>query len=155
MSQLREHQRSGLCMVDSKDHLRKHTGEKPYGCKENQSSIGKHQSKGWKPQNSEEKSSATHPPYIAMVKNAIASNPNRKGTSRQAIIKHIVDNYEVDLDRVNTYVKSTLRRYSENGVLLRTGEGGGANGTFKLASRPDDGNFVRRGEYQNETVLSN
>merc|ERR1712117_999050 len=49
--------------------------------------------------NREKKSSSNHPPYIAMVKKAIASNSSRKGTSRETIIRYIRDNYKVDVDR--------------------------------------------------------
>ena len=186
MSQLREHQRMGLCIDDSKDniterqrltktkscnlcpfttihlssfkhHLRTHTSERTFSCKTCFEKfdarallylhLRNHQSKCKKPEKPEFDQTSTHPPYIAMVKKAIANNLNhsRKGTSRQTIVKYIIDNYNVDLDRVNTFVKSTLRRYSANGVLLRLGKGDGANGTFKLA-RPEKSSFKTGGK---------
>lgn len=45
-------------------------------------------SKGTKVQHS-------HPPYGSMIKAAILANPDKKGSSRAAILKYIMQNYEV------------------------------------------------------------
>ena len=91
-----------------------------------------------KPEKHEEYS-VSHPSYINMVKKAIACNSNRQGSSRQRILKYIIDNYNVqkDIDRVNTWVKLTLRQYTADGTLKRIGNGYGAKGSFKLA-RPEE-----------------
>ena len=123
-----------------KMHLRTHEEvKKPFSCKTCPEKFSartllyihsRHCKKKEKP---EQKPSPNHPPYIAMVKKAIASNISRKGTSTQTIIKYIIDNYNVDHDRVSFYVISTLRKYTSTGDLMRVGEGYGANCTYKLA----------------------
>merc|ERR1711962_1413625 len=42
------------------------------------------------------KVAAAHPPYAAMIKTAIKSLADKKGSSRQAILKYIVANNKVD-----------------------------------------------------------
>merc|ERR1712240_823118 len=42
------------------------------------------------------KVAAAHPPYAAMIKTAIKALADKKGSSRQAILKYIVANNKVD-----------------------------------------------------------
>ena len=85
--------------------------------------------------NAEQKSSVSNLSYINMVKKAITIHNSPKGASWKSILKYIIDNYSVgkDIDKVNTHVKLTLRKYTDNGILKRFGKGDGANGSFKLA----------------------
>merc|ERR1712117_463227 len=70
------------------------------------------------------KAPAAHPPYIAMVKAAIAALKERNGSSRQAIVKYVMANYKVGNDQkpVNSRVKMALRN-------------GSAKGSFKVAEK--------------------
>merc|ERR1712117_466485 len=83
------------------------------------------------------KAPAAHPPYIAMVKAAIAALKERNGSSRQAIVKYVMANYKVGNDQkpVNSRVKMALRNGSAKGVLKHHGKGAGANGSFKVAKK--------------------
>ena len=83
------------------------------------------------------KAPASHPPYIAMVKAAIAALKERNGSSRQAIVKYVMANYKVGNDQkpVNSRVKMALRNGSAKGVLKHVGKGAGANGSFKVAEK--------------------
>merc|ERR1719471_1170051 len=83
------------------------------------------------------KAPAAHPPYIAMVKAAIAALKERNGSSRQAIVKYVMANYKVGNDQkpVNSRVKMALRNGSAKGVLKHHGKGAGANGSFKVAEK--------------------
>merc|ERR1712210_65077 len=83
------------------------------------------------------KAPASHPPYIAMVKAAIAALKERNGSSRQAIIKYVMANYKVGNDQkpVNSRVKMALRRGTAKGALKHVGKGAGANGSFKVAEK--------------------
>merc|ERR1719322_1709285 len=64
------------------------------------------------------KAPAAHPPYIAMVKAAIAALKVRN-----------------DQKPVNSRVKMALRNGSAKGVLKHHGKGAGANGSFKVAEK--------------------
>ena len=68
-----------------------------------------------------------------MVKQAIGSLKERGGSSRQAILKYILKNFNVGVDEkaVNSRVKVALK----SGVLssqLKQSKGAGASGSFKL-----------------------
>ena len=72
-----------------------------------------------------------HPPYNEMVKKAIVSLKDRQGSSRQAIIKYIKENFKVR-DNADTHIKMCLKRLVEKKVLSQV-KGSGASGSFKLA----------------------
>ena len=74
---------------------------------------------------------AAHPKYSDMIKAAIAALKDRKGSSRQAIVKYIKANYKVG-DNVGLQVKTALRRMIANKVLVNA-KGVGASGSFKLS----------------------
>ena len=76
------------------------------------------------------KAASEHPSYSDMVSAAILALKERKGSSRQAILKHIQSNYSVK-DSAGTQVKNTLKRMTTNKDLVQT-SGVGASGSFKL-----------------------
>nr|ACB70304.1 histone 1 [Ornithodoros coriaceus] len=82
------------------------------------------------------KKPANHPKYTDMVKNAIVALKERGGSSRQAIHKYIMANYDVGKDTkvVNTHLKQALKRSVQTGVLKRS-KGTGASGSFRLADK--------------------
>ena len=68
--------------------------------------------------------------YKQMVAESVAALANKKGSSRQAIAKHIEANNK-DLKNMNVHLKSALKSMVEKGDLIRT-KGVGAAGSFKL-----------------------
>jgi len=85
-----------------------------------------------KPKN---KKPANHPKYSDMIKAAITNLKERGGSSRQAILKYIVGNYNVGTDEktINSHLKMALRAGAKNGNLKQS-KGTGASGSFKLGS---------------------
>ena len=70
-----------------------------------------------------------HPKYSKMIGEALAALKDRGGSSRQAILKYIVANYNVDKDEkvVNQHLKMSLRAGIKNGMLKQS-KGTGASG---------------------------
>ena len=79
------------------------------------------------------KKPADHPKYIEMITAAIAALAEKKGSSRQAIIKYIGANFKVG-DSAITHVKMALRRGVISGALTQT-KGAGASGSFKVTKK--------------------
>ena len=75
------------------------------------------------------KKPADHPPYLEMIKAAIAALKERSGSSHQAIEKYIKANYKVG--DVGSHLKMALKRGAASGKLVHT-KGVGASGSFKL-----------------------
>ena len=75
------------------------------------------------------KKPADHPPYLEMIKAAIAALKERSGSSRQAIEKYIKANYKVG--EVGSHLKTALKRGVASGKFVHT-KGVGASGSFKL-----------------------
>jgi hypothetical protein len=71
-----------------------------------------------------------HPPYNQMVVAAITKLKDRSGSSRQAILKFIRENYHVN-DKANKQVTLCLKRLVDKNVLIQT-RGQGGSGSFKL-----------------------
>ena len=78
------------------------------------------------------KAPANHPKYIDMAIEAIAALKERKGSSRQAVLKYIEANFKVE--NGNMHLKMALKRGVANGVLKQT-KGTGASGSFKIAEK--------------------
>ena len=79
------------------------------------------------------KKPADHPKYSEMIAAAIVALKERKGSSRQAILKYIQSNYKVK-DSAATHVKSALKKGVAAGILKQV-KGTGASGSFKLADK--------------------
>ena len=77
---------------------------------------------------------AAHPKYSEMIAASVAALKERKGSSRQAIIKYIQANYKVK-EGAATHVKLALKRGVAGGALKQI-KGTGASGSFKLAEKP-------------------
>merc|ERR1711934_524587 len=86
---------------------------------------------------SKPKAPAVHPTYIQMASAAIAALKERKGSSRQAVLKYIMANYKLGNDQkpVNSRLKIALRNGTEKGVLSNVGKSTGASGSFKLGEK--------------------
>src|SRR5580692_3914107 len=79
------------------------------------------------------KKAADHPKYIEMVHQALASLKERGGSSRQAVLKYIMKNFNVGTDEsvVNTHLKIALKSGVKN-ASLKQSKGSGAAGSFRL-----------------------
>ena len=74
-----------------------------------------------------------HPKYVDMIKAALVNLKDRKGTSRQAILKYIKEHYKVG-SNVDTQVKMALKRAVAANVIAHS-KGVGASGSFKLVKK--------------------
>ena len=77
---------------------------------------------------------ADHPKYKDMIGEAIVTLKERKGSTRQGILKYIQAKFPVgsEVDKVNTRLKMALKAGIKDGTLLQM-KGTGASGSFKLA----------------------
>ncbi|VDN42582.1 unnamed protein product [Gongylonema pulchrum] len=75
-----------------------------------------------------------HPPYGSMIKAALLASEDKKGSSRAAILKYIMQNYEVgeNASLVNSHLRMGLKRGVTSGALKQV-KGTGASGSFRLA----------------------
>lgn len=79
------------------------------------------------------KAPAEHPKYVDMIKAAIASLAERKGSSRQAIAKYVKATYKVG-ETADVHIKAGLKRAVVAGLLVQV-KGKGASGSFKLSEK--------------------
>lgn len=79
------------------------------------------------------KHNADHPKYSEMVHQALSNLKERGGSSRQAVLKYIMKNFNVGKDEnvVNTRLKMALRAGVKN-ASLKQSKGSGATGSFRL-----------------------
>lgn len=82
------------------------------------------------------KKPATHPKYSDMIVKAITALKERGGSSRQAILKHIMANFNVgkDANAVNSRLKLALRKGVAKGTLKQS-KGTGASGSFRVGEK--------------------
>ncbi|XP_065562589.1 histone H1-delta-like [Artemia franciscana] len=80
------------------------------------------------------KAPGIHPKYTEMITKSIADLKERGGSSRQAILRYIMANFQVDNDAkvVNMHLKQALKRCLANGTVINP-KGTGVTGSFKLA----------------------
>lgn len=73
--------------------------------------------------------SAEHPPLWVMLKAAITNLKDRKGSSRQAIMKYVQSNYKVQMTgKFKSAMKRCVNKGVSEGKLVKT------KGSFKLSS---------------------
>lgn len=79
------------------------------------------------------KKPAAHPTYSEMIQQAVTTLKERGGSSRQAILKYIMKNFNVGLDEkpVNSHLKLALKAGVTKGTLKQS-KGTGASGSFKI-----------------------
>ncbi|VDM32495.1 unnamed protein product [Hydatigera taeniaeformis] len=86
------------------------------------------------------KALTSHPPVLEMVKDALASSKDRKGTSLATIKKYVASHYKVDMKRIAPHLRRAIVHGVENGALVRVAnKGTGASGSFKLANKVVEG----------------
>uniref|UniRef100_A0AC35FN38 H15 domain-containing protein n=1 Tax=Panagrolaimus sp. PS1159 TaxID=55785 RepID=A0AC35FN38_9BILA len=82
------------------------------------------------------KSDPNRPSYGDMIKAAISEHKNKKGSSREAILKYITETYNIpkaSFSQTNVQVRHALKRGVESGALKQV-TGTGASGSFKLGN---------------------
>merc|ERR1711962_625871 len=87
-----------------------------------------------------------HPPYSAMIIEAIQSMNEKKGSSRPAILKYIVANHKVDPATIANRVRQNIRKLSEAKKIVAGSNVAGRKGagSFKVAATP--GNRLKTGK---------
>ncbi|KAK6020582.1 linker histone H1 and H5 family protein [Ostertagia ostertagi] len=82
------------------------------------------------------KAVASHPVYSAMIKAAIKELKDRKGASKQAILKFIHQKYKLGNNekQINAHLRMALKRGVAGGALTQA-SGSGAAGRFRLAEK--------------------
>merc|ERR1712156_742543 len=79
------------------------------------------------------KAPAAHPPYATMIAAAIKGLGDKKGSSRQAILKYIVANYKVDAAKAAVRVRLAHKKMiAAKKVVAAAAAGKKGAGSFKL-----------------------
>ena len=92
------------------------------------------------------KKAATHPPFKSMVKAAIVALKEKKGSSRQAIVKYVMANYKLEIadpQKVNTHVKKALKTGLADGIL-KNNKGTGVTGSFRVVEKEAKKKVVKK-----------
>merc|ERR1711955_136102 len=76
------------------------------------------------------KKPAAHPPYAAMITAAIKGLADKKGSSRQAILKYVIANNKVDAAKAGVRVKVALKK-----IVAAAAAGKKGAGSFKLPAK--------------------
>merc|ERR1711941_259402 len=82
------------------------------------------------------KAPAAHPPYASMIKAAIKALGDKKGSSRQAILKYICANYKVDAAKAGSRVRIALKKLvTSKAIVAAAAAGKKGAGSFKLPAK--------------------
>merc|ERR1712244_143679 len=82
------------------------------------------------------KAPAAHPPYASMITAAIKALGDKKGSSRQAILKYIVSNNKVDAAKAAVRVRLALKKMiAAKKVVAAAAAGKKGAGSFKLPAK--------------------
>merc|ERR1712223_1957345 len=82
------------------------------------------------------KAPAAHPPYASMIKAAIKALGDKKGSSRQAILKYICANYKVDAAKAGGRVRIALKKLvTSKAIVAAAAAGKKGAGSFKLPAK--------------------
>merc|ERR1712021_244262 len=88
---------------------------------------------------------AAHPPYATMIAAAIKGLGDKKGSSRQAILKYVVANNKVDAAKAAVRVRLALAKLiSAKKVVAAAVAGKKGAGSFKLAAAPKKEKKVKK-----------
>merc|ERR1712119_243630 len=79
------------------------------------------------------KAPAAHPPYASMITAAIKALGDKKGSSRQAILKYVVANNKVDAAKAAVRVRIALKKMIAAKKAAAAGKNGA--GSFKLPAK--------------------
>merc|ERR1711862_555987 len=79
---------------------------------------------------------AAHPPYASMITAAIKKLADKKGSSRQAILKYIIANNKVDAAKAGVRVKLALKKMvAAKKIVAAAAAGKKGAGSFKLPKK--------------------
>merc|ERR1712080_157526 len=81
------------------------------------------------------KAPAAHPPYASMITTAIKKLADKKGSSRQAILKYVVANNKVDAAKAAVRVRLALKKMLAAKKLVPAAAGRKGAGSFKLPAK--------------------
>merc|ERR1712130_797626 len=88
------------------------------------------------PKATKPKTPATHPPYATMIIAAIKGLGDKKGSSRQAILKYVVANNKVDAAKAAVRVRLALKKMiAAKKVVAAAAAGKKGAGSFKLPAK--------------------
>merc|ERR1712032_1626091 len=88
---------------------------------------------------------AAHPPYANMITAAIKGLKDKKGSSRQAILKFVVANNKVDATKAAVRVKLALRKMVvAKKVVAAAAAGKKGAGSFKLPAKEPKAKKVKK-----------
>merc|ERR1711973_970851 len=82
------------------------------------------------PKKAAKKAPAAHPPYASMITAAIKALGDKKGSSRQAILKYVVANNKVDAAKAAVRVRLALKKMVSAAAAGKKGAG-----SFKLPAK--------------------
>jgi len=97
------------------------------------------------------KAGPSHPTYLQMILDAITEIGNPKGSSRQAITKHVLAKYpDLDGEKKRVYLRRAISAGLESEVLeLGKNKGNKGCGSFKIADcATGDGKLKRKDHYK-------
>merc|ERR1711875_14741 len=79
---------------------------------------------------------AAHPPYAAMITAAIKGLADKKGSSRQAILKYVIANNKVDAAKAGVRVKLALKKMvAAKKIVAASAAGKKGAGSYKLPAK--------------------
>merc|ERR1712055_323486 len=82
------------------------------------------------------KKPAAHPPYASMISAAIKGLGDKKGSSRQAILKYVIANNKVDAAKAGVRVKLALKKMvAAKKIVAAAAAGKKGAGSFKLPKK--------------------
>merc|ERR1711881_604272 len=82
------------------------------------------------------KAPAAHPPYASMITAAVKALGDKKGSSRQAILKYVVANNKVDAAKAAVRVRLALKKLvASKGLVAAAAAGKKGAGSFKLPAK--------------------
>merc|ERR1712106_1277827 len=88
---------------------------------------------------------AAHPPYATMIAAAIKGLGDKKGSSRQAILKYVVANNKVDAAKAAVRVRLALKKMIvAKKVIAAAAAGKKGAGSFKLAAKEPKAKKVKK-----------
>ncbi|CAF0830969.1 unnamed protein product [Didymodactylos carnosus] len=94
--------------------------------------------------------SKKHPTYMIMIKEALETLKKRNGSSRQAILNHIMEIYDIQRSTsTNLHLRTALQKMVDNGEILQVSR---ANGYFK--SIPSRKPRAKKSESTDDASLS-